>query len=192
MNITTQIAKQIGGEIETYINENKAIQFYANDNIFSYLWRDSRFIETSDMFENKGANSRKELIEIFKDHLNNLPSRPKELTFYNRPFHQAKYGTWVYDANTNFIFQFDDKISKEERDLIIFRLNALDKNTEEIPDYNLQYDTINAEIKNNGKPFIEIRGWGNLTGTGANNFSAEKASRIQDDLANWIIDRLTK
>lgn len=31
---------------------------------------------------------------------------------YTFPFHQAKYGNWVYDANSNFIFQFE--INNEE------------------------------------------------------------------------------
>jgi hypothetical protein len=45
-------------------------------------------------------------------------------------------------------------------------------------------------IQNNEEDFIEIRGWGNLTGIGGHKFEAEKAAKIQDDFANWIMDTL--
>ncbi|MBC7847239.1 MAG: hypothetical protein H7Y10_12180 [Flavobacterium sp.] len=69
MNITSSIAKTIGGEIEILINENPAIQFYANDNVNSYQWRDTRFEESYDIWLNKSADTRQELINIFKHHL---------------------------------------------------------------------------------------------------------------------------
>jgi hypothetical protein len=46
-------------------------------------------------------------------------------------------------------------------------------------------------IRNNGRLFIVIRGWGNLTGCGSHNFSGEKAAQIQDDFRNWLIDKLS-
>jgi len=58
-----------------------------------------------------------------------------ELKFYNRPFHRAEYGTWVYDAKSNFVFQFENEYDdkgryidriKELQQEIIFSLNALD------------------------------------------------------------------
>lgn len=115
----------------------------------------------------------------------------KDLNFYIRPFKKDKYSSWVYDAKGNFIFRFEKTVSAEERKLIIFRINALDKITEQLPkDLSLVYDSKKGEILNNDNPFIIIRGWGNLTGTGANNFSAEKATKIQNDLAEYIIDKL--
>ncbi len=69
MNITDQIAIQIGGEEEIKIRENKEIQIYANSNINQYQWRDSRFKETSDEWSNPTADTRKELIKILKNHL---------------------------------------------------------------------------------------------------------------------------
>lgn len=69
MNITDSIAKQIGGEAEKIIKDNPEIQFYANDNKDIYQWRDSRFDDTKDVWENPSAQTRKELILIFKDHL---------------------------------------------------------------------------------------------------------------------------
>jgi hypothetical protein len=123
-----------------------------------------------------------------------------ELKFYNRPFHQAKYGTWVYDAKSNFVFQFESKYDekgeyidgvKELQQEVIFSLNSLD--SEPIEQLKLSVDT-NDEIMilNDGLPFILIRGWGNLTGIGGYNFDSEKASKIQDDFRDWIIYKLTK
>jgi len=109
-----------------------------------------------------------------------------DLQFYTRPFHKAQYGGWVYDAKGNFVFQFE---TKEFRESVIFSLNAID--SDPLKFLNLSISSDPNEILNNGFPFITIRGWGNLTGTGANNFSAEKASKIQDDFRDWIIFKLT-
>lgn len=115
-----------------------------------------------------------------------------ELNFYKQPFHKAKYGTWVYEGkNNDFVFEFADEFPREDYEKVIFRLNALKKEDEPIPDYNLVYDNKSGMIKNNGVDFIEIRGWGNLTGIGGYNFSGEKAAKIQDDFAEWLIERLT-
>jgi hypothetical protein len=123
-----------------------------------------------------------------------------ELKFYNRPFHRAKYGTWVYDAKSNFVFQFENKYDsngnlidgiKDLQEQVIFSLNALFN--EPIEQLKLSVD-FNDEtmILNNGLPFILIRGWGNLTGIGGYNFDSEKASKIQDDFRDWIIYKLTQ
>ena len=69
MNITDSIAKQIGGEVEILIKENTQIQFYANDNLKTYQWRDSRYSSTSDVWENGEEESRKDLIDAFLCHL---------------------------------------------------------------------------------------------------------------------------
>jgi hypothetical protein len=122
-----------------------------------------------------------------------------ELKFYNRPFHRAVYGTWVYDAKSNFVFQFINKYDekgnyidglKEFQQSVIFSLNALDN--EPIEGLNLSIDAKDEiMILNDGLPFILIRGWGNLTGIGGYNFDSEKASKIQDDFRDWIIYKLT-
>lgn len=110
--------------------------------------------------------------------------------FYTRPFHEDH--KWVYDVKDNFTFQFHKSVTREEVDAIMFRINALDKNTEEIKDYNLEYHPTTSSITNNDEPFIEIRGWGNLTGCGGYNFTAERAAKIQDDFAEYLIEKLNK
>lgn len=69
MNITNSIARQIGGEIEVLIKENSEIQFYANDNVNSYQWRDSRFSNTKDVWKNNQSDTRQELITDFLNHI---------------------------------------------------------------------------------------------------------------------------
>lgn len=126
----------------------------------------------------------------------------KELFFYKQPFHQPKYGTWVYDANFNFVFQFDEvkrydekgnylKGVKELRAEIIKSLNS--PKHLPIEALNLSFNPKDPiAILNHGEPFITIRGWGNLTGTGSHHFSEEKASKIQDDFRDWLIYKLSK
>ena len=72
MNITDSIAKTIGGEIEILIKENPQIQFYANDNVNSYQWRDSRFSNTNDVWRNMQSDTRQELITDFLNHIKSV------------------------------------------------------------------------------------------------------------------------
>lgn len=69
MNITDSVANQIGGNVKELIEKTPEIQFYANEAIEQYQWRDSRFPETSSVWENPTATTRKELIEIFHKHV---------------------------------------------------------------------------------------------------------------------------
>lgn len=136
----------------------------------------------------------KKKIEEYYNHLANEKARiesiPLEnLTFrdlYQFPFKQTKYGSWVYDKNSNFIFQFEDEVDKESRAKCIDILNGRET-----------YNRVNLEAKNgeifiNGNHFITIRGCGNLTGVGAYNLNGDYASKIQDTLLNFIVEKLKK
>ncbi len=126
----------------------------------------------------------------------------KVLNFYNQPFHQAKYGSWVYDASSNFVFQFDEENKFDEkgnynvgirelREKILLSINSLDH--EPIKELKLTVNPINPiEIFNHGSLYITIRGWGNLTGIGGYNFNEEKAITIQDDFRDWLIYKLSE
>ena len=116
-----------------------------------------------------------------------------ELNFYTRPFHQAKYSGWVYDAKDNFVFQFegdyDEKGNYKEgyeelTKSIIFALNDVDHNP--LKNLKLELKT-KIELYKNGKLFIIIRGWGGLTGIGGHNFPSEKAVKIQDDFIKYFL-----
>ena len=126
-----------------------------------------------------------------------------ELNFYTRPFRLDPYGSgWVYDSKRNFIFQFDEENEfddkgnytfgiKEFRERVILSLNSLNHESIDNCEFTINADS-QIEILKDNKLFITIRGWGNLTGIGGYNFSEEKASKIQDDLRDWIIYKLTK
>lgn len=108
-----------------------------------------------------------------------------ELNFYKLPFHVDNNIGWVYDANDNFMFQFHVDGVKEK---VVKALNA----KERVPNKArlTVSPTDNGMILNQGHPFIRIRGWGNLTGTGGHNLPAEEAAKIQDNLRDWIIWKL--
>jgi len=128
--------------------------------------------------ENKKLKAEKQRIE-------SIPL--EDLSFkdlYKFPFHQAKYGSWVYDADSNFIFQFqfDDKETQEK---LIKILN------EETEDYKRQNVTSESGlISVDGQPFILIRGWGSLTGIGGYNLNGDYAAKIQDTLEEYIVNKL--
>lgn len=119
---------------------------------------------------------------------NRIESIPLEQSsfrdLYQFPFHQAEYGTWVYDANSNFIFQFE------------FRGEGTQKKCIDILNGDLlEYKGQDVEHKDgmitvDGIPFILIRGWGNLTGVGAYNLDGDYAGKIQDTLAEYIVEKL--
>lgn len=109
---------------------------------------------------------------------------------YEFPFHQAKYGSWVYDAKGNFIFQFENG-DANVREKIIGILNG------EVTEYNRREvrgseGSIEVNIEGKWKELILIRGWGNLTGTGAHNLDGDYAARIQDTLQEYIVEKLSK
>lgn len=113
----------------------------------------------------------------------------EELTFrnlYEFPFHQAKYDSWVYDKNSNFIFQFEFR-NEETRQKVIDILNG------DLLEYKRQdVKSEGGMIYINDKPFILIRGWGNLTSVGAYNLNGDHAAKIQDTLEQYIIEKLSK
>lgn len=122
------------------------------------------------------------------------------LYFYNRPFRRASYGTWVYDANNNFVFQFlpkyDEKGNYEEgyKEFENSVLESINSESHKPLFFNESVSICKTDrgiICINDEQFIRIRGWGNLTGVGAHNLPAEKAAKIQDDFRDWIISMLS-
>lgn len=102
-----------------------------------------------------------------------------------------EYG-WVYDQNGNFVFQWE--IDNEViQDKIIEVING----TQKLKNPNLKFWHKEGYILSNlgtldnvEKEIILIRGWGNLTGTGAHNLPREEAANIQDTFAEHIVELL--
>jgi hypothetical protein len=125
----------------------------------------------------------------FKSEKQRIETIPLEqLSFkdlYQFPFHQAKYGNWVYDKNSHFIFQFLAG-KEEDRKEIVSILNG-EKQTK----ISQEVTHKDGEILVDGVAIILIRNWGGLTGTGAYNLDGEYASKIQDSLAEFIVEKLS-
>lgn len=106
---------------------------------------------------------------------------------YVLPLEKDSYGSQVYDQRDNFVFQFE-KINDDNQKEVIYILNDLQKPT-------IEHSFVNKDGEiwmDDKRHIITIRGWGNLTGTGAHNLPAEEAANIQDTFAAWIIEKLTK
>lgn len=108
---------------------------------------------------------------------------------YAFPFHQAKYGSRVYDADSNFIFQFEFNNDKTREGIINILNGEIEPTKENIVKH--KEGIIYVEKEGEDKALIMIRGWGNLTGCGAYNLDGEYAGRIQDTLAEYIVEKLT-
>lgn len=124
--------------------------------------------------------------------------KEEELKFYTKPFRKSKYSGWVRDNKGNFVFQFESEFDDkgdyakgclEMQDRILSSINSDEHKP--IPELNLMLKSA-IEIFNGEKHLITIRGWGNLTGISAHNFPAEKAAKIQDDFAQWLLYKLSK
>ena len=107
---------------------------------------------------------------------------------YQFPLRLAKYGSWVYDEKSNFVFQFEIK-NKEKRQLLLDVINGEKKlyNPDAVFHHEDGYILTDKSVE-----VILIRGWGNLTGIGAMNLSGEEAANIQDTFAEFIVEQLNK
>lgn len=119
---------------------------------------------------------------------------------YEFPLHVT--GTWIYDNKSQFVAQFErqydnkgnhDKLWMQFEKKILNCLNGLGEHPITI-DSKFVYDKNNQHIYlddgENKIYVITIRGWGNLTGIGGNNLSADEAANIQDTFAEFIINKL--
>jgi len=118
---------------------------------------------------------------------------PREITswkdVYRLPLHQAEYGSWVYDAMGNFVFQFDRNLDECKQRLVISVING-DK---PLTNKYLTFYHKDGDVKtSDNTDILLIRGWGNLTGSGAMNLSAEVATKVQDTFADFIVQQLNK
>src|SRR5690606_12220059 len=116
----------------------------------------------------------------------------EELTFrdaYSFPFKTTGH-SWVYDSEYQFMFQFQFRNDRTQSKII----QILNGEVEEYNRHPLKHEQGMIYIFNKDKweEFILIRGWGNLTGVGGYNLPPEKAVKIQDTLAEFIIEKLGK
>lgn len=110
--------------------------------------------------------------------------------YFPLEFSYDKYGEWCTAANSQLCFQFRPSNDVDEKKIkrIVDVINGV-SNT--VFDHEYTYDG-NGYVIENGVPLILIRGWGYLTSSGGLNLPAKEAAAVQDDLGNYIVERLTK
>lgn len=112
----------------------------------------------------------------------------KELTFkdvYREPFHICEFcPIYVFSANDVTTFN----VITEDADVISDILGIINGNSKKKMSDNVAFE--DGYILIDREPVLLVRGWGHLTGCGALNLPVEKAAKIQDDFANWVVNKL--
>lgn len=116
----------------------------------------------------------------------------EDLTFrdvYHFPFKTTDH-SWVYSNSHDFMFQFEN-VGKDTRDKVISILNS-EQEVKNRAKMRNEDGLIQIYLDDVWHDFILIRGWGRLTGTGGYNLPVEKAVKIQDTLAEYIMEKLSE
>lgn len=103
--------------------------------------------------------------------------------YYKLPLESDGYN-YAWDKNGNMALMFDFSVPKEDRNKIIASVNG--ETEDKIG--NISFKGVDFFIGDNY--IFCIRGWGNLTGIGANNLPQEKAAIIQDGFRDYVFARL--
>lgn len=97
--------------------------------------------------------------------------------------------TWAWDwIDNQYISEYPIE-NYRGADLAEGILRYINGESEYRPDFKWSKDD-NSIIYINGEPCIEIRGWGCLTGVGGYNLSNEDACKIQNDFADFLVNKL--
>lgn len=153
---------------------------------FSYTWKSSAK-------ENKEElNAAREYRQQMLTEKNRVESISLgQLSFkdlYKFPFKKSDHSSWVYDDKGNFIFQFEnDTKGFQKKVLEILNEETLEYNRREV---RVEGGFVQAKIEGSWVNLLLIRGWGNLTGAGAYNLDGEYAAKIQESLAEYIVEKL--
>ena len=97
---------------------------------------------------------------------------------------EAPYSTYAWTEDDNMALMFDDNIDREDAQKIIDIIN--DEREDKLAILTFE----GVDFFNNEKYIFCIRGWGNLTGTGANNLPQDRAEVIQDNFRDFIYNKL--
>ena len=102
---------------------------------------------------------------------------------YALPLSRDEHSNWIYDANENFICQFDDGAEGMEEIL----LDVINGDISARPKIKFKHEggIISTEL---GKEIILIRAWGWLTNV--MKLSGKEASNIQDTFAEFLVSKL--
>jgi hypothetical protein len=96
------------------------------------------------------------------------------------PLRGDEWGDYAWSKNDTMALMFDKSFNDADRAKLIEAIN-------ETTNFKIPNLTINGcDFFKDGEYIFCVRGWGNLTGTGALNLSQEKALEIQDGFINHI------
>lgn len=110
------------------------------------------------------------------------------LEFYTLPFKCSSDKDYIVDANDNLAFLFLPILKQEQIDKMLASLNSEEhKPLQYKEDITLGYLKSRNVITLNGKDFILIRGWQNLTKV--HNMSEEAAHKVQTNLVDFILSK---
>jgi hypothetical protein len=104
---------------------------------------------------------------------------------YQAPFYSDEYGIYMWSKNGTITFTFNS----EKQNMINSIVNKLNG------DSSIKFDS-KFTLRNNiyfhydGEFAFYIRGWGKLTGVGGYHLPADKAAKIQDEFAKWVLETL--
>lgn len=103
---------------------------------------------------------------------------------FELPFQADCLGVYIYDDNERVVLNVG-----VDEDYRLKILNVLNGGKEYF--IHLPFTAEDGRIRDSaGKVVLVVRGWGYLTGTGGLNLSPEEAAKIQDELQEWIVNKL--
>lgn len=109
---------------------------------------------------------------------------------YQPPFYSDEYGIYMWSKNKTTTFTFNlSYANSEKQNMINSIVNKLNG------DSSIKFDS-KFTLRNNiyfhydGEFAFSIRGWGKLTGVGGYHLPADKAAKIQDEFAKWVLETL--
>lgn len=103
---------------------------------------------------------------------------------YTEPFEDMMGMGRIYSGN-DFAFQFLAGGEETKQKC----LQILNGEVKEYKRQNIAHK--NGEISVDGHPFILVRGWGKMVGIGGYNLDERWAAKIQDSLAEYIVNKLS-
>lgn len=96
--------------------------------------------------------------------------------------------SYIFDQDNAVVLQFiNNKQTLEERMKVLSIINE-----ESDQDESSIYSHVDGYIFKDNYPYISIRSWGRLTSPAVFNLPSDEAVKLQDELAEFIINRLTK
>ena len=109
---------------------------------------------------------------------------------YQHPVYADEYGMYMWSENGTTTFTFNlSYANSEKQNMINSIVNKLNG------DSSIKFDSKftlrnNIYIHYDGEFAFSNRGWGKLTGVGGYRLPADKAAKIQDEFAKWILETL--